>query len=70
MRQYLHKGLLWRASESEEVESFELFLDLLYVGIIAINGDYTSENPTGLALLRFVITFSLSYKVWSDMTML
>ncbi|KAK4693918.1 hypothetical protein P7C71_g3573, partial [Lecanoromycetidae sp. Uapishka_2] len=35
VRQYFHKGHLWRSSEVEEVASFELFVDLLYVGIIA-----------------------------------
>lgn len=70
VRQYFHKGLIWRASEQQEVESFELFVDLLYVGIIAINGDYASEEPTGLSLLRFVITMTMSYKIWSDMTLM
>ena len=51
------------------MQSFELFIDLLYVGIIAINGDATSEDPTGLSLLRFVITFTLSYKIWNDMAL-
>ncbi|EMC94464.1 hypothetical protein BAUCODRAFT_124086 [Baudoinia panamericana UAMH 10762] len=67
LRQYFHKGILWRASRSEEVQSFELFVDLLYVGILQINGDAASEDPTGLSLLRFVITFTLSYKIWNDM---
>lgn len=58
VRQYFHHGTLWRASATEEVQSFELFVDLLYVGIIAINGDHASEHPTGLSLLRFVITFT------------
>ncbi|GAB7350623.1 hypothetical protein MBLNU459_g1188t1 [Dothideomycetes sp. NU459] len=53
-----------------EVESFELFVDLLYVGIIAINGDYASEDATGLSLLRLFITFTLSYKIWGDMNLL
>ena len=39
VRQYFHKGLLWRSSTLEEVGSFELFVDLLYVGIIAVIGD-------------------------------
>lgn len=69
MRQYFHKGILWRASGAEEVQSFELFVDLLYVGIIAVNGDATSEHPTGLSLLRFVITFTLGYKIWNDMAL-
>lgn len=54
VRQYFHKGILWRASSSEEVRSFELFVDLLYVGIIAINGDATAEHPTGYSLLKFI----------------
>ena len=65
VRQYFHKDILWRASHAEEVQSFELFVDLLYVGIIAINGDAASEEPTGLSLLRFVVTFTLSWKVFT-----
>ncbi|KAM3077358.1 hypothetical protein ACMFMG_006708 [Clarireedia jacksonii] len=70
VRQYFHKGLLWRASEITEVESFELFVDLLYVGVLAINGDHAAENATGYELLRFVITFIMSWKIWNDLTVL
>ncbi|KAM0715922.1 hypothetical protein Q7P37_008436 [Cladosporium fusiforme] len=70
VRQYFHKGILWRASTSEEVRSFELFVDLLYVGIIAINGDAAAENPTGYSLLKFIITFTLSWKIWNDMAII
>lgn len=69
VRQYFHKGLIWRAPESEEVASFELFVDLLYVGIIAVNGDSAAEHPTGASLLRFCITFIISWKIWSDCTL-
>lgn len=69
LRQYFHKGILWRASGAEEVQSFELFVDLLYVGILQIQGDATSEDPTGLSLLHFIITFTLSYKIWNDMNL-
>ena len=44
VRQYFHKGLLWRSSTAEEVGSFELFVDLLYVGIIAIIGDTAGKR--------------------------
>ena len=70
VRQYFHKGTLWRASGLEEVQSFELFVDLLYVGIIAINGDATSEHPDAMSLLKFVISFTLSWKIWNDMGMI
>ena len=47
VRQYFHKGLLWRAKEAQEVASYELFIDLFYVGIISITGDSAAESPTG-----------------------
>ena len=69
VRQYFHKGLLWRASEVEEVASFELFLDLLYVGIIAVIGDAAAGDPTAYGLLRFSVTFILAWKMWSDLAL-
>lgn len=70
VRQYFHKGLLWRAQEAQEVASYELFIDLFYVGIIAITGDYAAEHPTGESLLHFAITFIMSWKFWSDISLL
>lgn len=49
--------------------SFELFVDLLYVGIIAIIGDSAAEEPTSYGLLKFIIVFSLGWKIWSDIQM-
>ncbi|KAI4107723.1 MAG: hypothetical protein L6R37_001408 [Teloschistes peruensis] len=69
VRQYLHKGLIWRSAELQEVASFELFVDLLYVGIIAIIGDSAAEEPTSYGLLKFIIVFSLGWKIWSDVQM-
>jgi low temperature requirement protein LtrA len=66
VKQYFHRGLLWRASGETEVQSFELFFDLLYVGIIAINGDHAAEDANGHELLRFIVTFCMSWKIWSD----
>ncbi|KAF2836897.1 hypothetical protein M501DRAFT_978591 [Patellaria atrata CBS 101060] len=66
IRQYFHKGLLWRATEQLEVGSYELFVDLLYVGILAIAGDLAAEHATGKDLLHFIITFTLAWKFWSD----
>ena len=68
IRQYFYKGLIWRASSNAEVSSVELFVDLLYVGIIGVIGDRAAEDPTGVSLLRFCATFILSWKLWSDLT--
>jgi low temperature requirement protein LtrA len=70
VRQYFHKGLLWRAKEIQEVASYELFIDLFYVGIIAITGDAAAEHPTGEALLHFSIVFTMGWKFWSDIGLL
>lgn len=69
VRQYFHKGLLWRAPESEEVASFELFVDLLYVGIIAVTGETAAAHPSGDSLLWFCITFIIGWKIWTDLSL-
>ena len=69
IRQYFHKGLLWRSSESGEVASFELFVDLLYVGVIGFIGDTAVEAATGKSLLEFSIVMCISWKIWSDLMM-
>jgi low temperature requirement protein LtrA len=68
IRQYFHKGLLWRAQEAQEVASYELFIDLFYVAIIATSGDTAAEDPTGQKLLNFAITFIIVWKFWTDLT--
>ena len=70
IRQYFHKGLLWRSSQKGEVFSFELFVDLVYVGVIGIVGDKTAEDPTGKALVEYVVLMCMSYKIWNDATMI
>jgi low temperature requirement protein LtrA len=70
VRQYFHKGLLWRAREAQEVASYELFIDLFYVGIIAITGDHAAEHPDGTSLLHFAITFLMGWKFWTDISIL
>lgn len=69
VRQYFHKGLLWRSGNAEEVASYELFVDLLYVGIIGVIGDTAVEDPTGASFLHFLITFTIGWKIWSDVTL-
>ncbi|KAI1066022.1 hypothetical protein LB507_000081 [Fusarium sp. FIESC RH6] len=70
IKQWFHKGLLWRASDNTEIMAIELFFDLLYVGIIHVNGEHAWAEPTGKELLRFAITFIMSWKIWSDITLI
>lgn len=70
VRQYFHKNLLWRSAKAGEVASFELVLDLIYVGVVDTVGESAVEHPNGLSLLHFVIISSVAWKIWSDMTMI
>jgi hypothetical protein len=69
IRQYFHKGLLWRSARSGEVGTFELFADLLYVGIIGIIGDKACEDPTSKSFLLYAINFCMAFKIWNDLTL-
>jgi hypothetical protein len=40
------------------------------VGIIAINGDNAADEANGHALLRFTITFGMSWKIWNEVQQL
>jgi low temperature requirement protein LtrA len=66
LRQYYHKGLLWRASEIHEASSYEVFVDLVYVGVIAIAGDNAAADANGRSLLRFAVTFLMGWKFWKE----
>ncbi|KAK2600105.1 hypothetical protein QQS21_005191 [Conoideocrella luteorostrata] len=69
VRQWFHGNVLWRGSEQTEIMAVELFFDLLYVGIIHSNGEHMSEEANGEELLRFSVTFIMSWKIWTDITM-
>lgn len=70
VRQYFHKGLLWRSARSGEVGSFELFTDLIYVGVIDYIGEAAVTHASAETFLHFTIVFGLAYKIWSDLTII
>ncbi|KAG8963947.1 hypothetical protein FRC05_004349 [Tulasnella sp. 425] len=53
LKQYWHDGVLYRSRSSNNVDISVLFVDLLYVGIIAINADNAIEDSTPSPLLHF-----------------
>ena len=70
LRQYEHKGILWRANLPAEVYTYELFIDLLYVGIMEISGEAASEEANGHTFLRFAVTFCMGWVIWSELTLI
>ena len=68
LRQYYHKGLLWRSNTFHEAGSYQMFVDLVYVGVIAFTGDIASAAADGHSLVRFVITFLMAWKFWTEIS--
>lgn len=65
--QFFHHGRLKKFSEKERVASrFELFFDLLYVALIANFADKLTDEPSGVNLVLFILTFTPAWHVWAD----
>lgn len=66
--QWFHNGQLHKASEEErQAGRFELFLDLLYVAIVANFSDELSENPDGKHLAKYLLIFAPAWYIWADL---
>lgn len=63
---YFKDGVLYRTKGERGSEKTELFLDLLYVGIIANLAGNASENAGWGALLKYILLFVGIWTVWCD----
>lgn len=63
---YFKDGVLFRTKGERGSSKTELFLDLLYVGLIANLAGEASEDASGLALLKYVLFFLPMWVVWAD----
>lgn len=63
---FFYKGKLYRTRGERTSGKFELFVDLLYVGIIAALAADATAVPTGGSLLKFILLFWPAWQVWSD----
>ncbi|RCK60545.1 hypothetical protein Cantr_08087 [Candida viswanathii] len=63
---FFKDGVLYRTKGERTSTKTELFLDLLYVGIIANLAGEASESAGGLALLKYVLFFLPTWVVWAD----
>ncbi|KAM4065746.1 bacterial low temperature requirement A protein (LtrA) domain-containing protein [Hirsutella rhossiliensis] len=65
--QWFYDGRLYKASDEErQAGRFELFLDLLYVAIVANFSDDLAEHPDGAHLAKFLLIFTPAWHIWSD----
>lgn len=63
---YFKDGVLFRTKGERGSGKTELFLDLMYVAIIANVAGEASENALGAAFLRYCLFFVPYWTVWAD----
>ncbi|GAA98244.1 uncharacterized protein L969DRAFT_342986 [Mixia osmundae IAM 14324] len=61
------KPRIFRDINERTTSRFELFFDLLFVGLVHQLAEATAEQPNGYGLARFVLTFCPAYSIWGDM---
>ncbi|TDL27722.1 hypothetical protein BD410DRAFT_835037 [Rickenella mellea] len=66
LHQWLENGKVVREAVDRQSSKFELFFDLLFVGMIHQISDAAAESPTGLGVARYVLTFCPAYSIWND----
>ncbi|RBR05756.1 hypothetical protein FVER53590_09493 [Fusarium verticillioides] len=66
--QWFYKGQLVKEKEEErQAGRFELFLDLLYVAIVANFSDELAEHPDGAHLAKYILIFAPAWHIWADL---
>ncbi|KAJ6440117.1 low temperature requirement protein A [Purpureocillium lavendulum] len=66
--QWFYKGRLYKASDEErQAGRFELFLDLLYVAIVANFSDDLAEHANGAHLAKYILIFAPAWHIWADL---
>ncbi|KID64660.1 LtrA, partial [Metarhizium hybridum] len=66
--QWFYNGRLYKESDEErQAGRFELFLDLLYVAIVANFSDDLAEFPNGAHLAKYILIFAPAWHIWADL---
>ncbi|KAH8707755.1 hypothetical protein HC256_009925 [Beauveria bassiana] len=66
--QWFCDGELQKDSDEErQAGRFELFLDLLYVAIVANLSEELSEHPDGAHVAKYILTFTPAWHIWVDL---
>ncbi|KAK9479728.1 bacterial low temperature requirement A protein-domain-containing protein [Lipomyces japonicus] len=61
------KTLMKRLEGERQAGRFELFLDLLYVAIVANLADNLVEHVSGVNLVKYILILAPTWHVWSDL---
>lgn len=66
IRQWVLQEKLYREIDDRTPSQFELFFDLVMVGLIHHLADGASEAATGLNVAKFVLVFYPAWSIWTD----
>ncbi|KAJ6612797.1 hypothetical protein B0H10DRAFT_1806889, partial [Mycena sp. CBHHK59/15] len=66
LHQWLQNGKLYREASEQQSSRFELFFDLLFVGMVHQVSEAAAEEPTGIGFAKYVLTFAPAFSIWSD----
>ncbi|KAJ6591104.1 hypothetical protein DFH09DRAFT_193521 [Mycena vulgaris] len=66
LHQWLQNGKLYREAGDQQSSRFELFFDLLFVGMVHQVSEAAAEEPTGIGFAKYVLTFAPAFSIWGD----
>lgn len=66
LHQWLVHGKIYREASERQSSRFELFFDLLFVGIVHQLADSAADEPTGIGFVKYVLTFAPAFSIWGD----
>ena len=66
LHQWLSNGKIYREASERQSSRFELFFDLLFVGIVHQIAEAAAEEPTGIGFAKYVLTFCPAFSIWAD----
>ncbi|KAJ7164992.1 hypothetical protein C8R46DRAFT_997528 [Mycena filopes] len=66
LHQWLSCGKLYREAGERQSSRFELFFDLLFVGMVHQISEAAAEQPTGLGFAKYILTFVPVFSIWGD----
>lgn len=67
LHQWLLDGKIYREATERQSSRFELFFDLLFVGIVHQIADSAADEPTGIGFAKYVLTFCPAFSIWGDL---
>ncbi|KAJ7846352.1 hypothetical protein B0H14DRAFT_2772436 [Mycena olivaceomarginata] len=67
LHQWLSSGKIYREAGEQQSSRFELFFDLLFVGMVHQISEAAADQPTGIGFAKYVLTFIPAFIVWADL---